>query len=44
MNSKVIDSFFEAMSSGDLDTVESLFDERAEFVDMGTGQTMSGIE
>ena len=29
MNSKVIDSFFEAMSSGDLDTVESLFDERA---------------
>lgn len=44
MNSKVIDSFFEAMSSGDLDTVESLFDERAEFVDMGSGQTMIGIK
>ena len=44
MNSKVIDSFFEAMSSGDLDTVESLFDERAEFVDMGSGQTMNGIK
>ena len=44
MNSEVIDGFFQAMSSGDVDAAEKFFDERSELTDTATGMTMRGVE
>ncbi len=40
MNSEVIDGFFQAMSSGDVDAAEKFFDGRSELTDTATGMTM----
>ena len=44
MNSEHVDKFFESMSNGDVDSAMSVLHEDCVNHDMGTGQTMRGIE
>ena len=44
MSSKLVDDFFAAMVSGDLDSIESMFHDDVSMTDHGNGMTSDGVE
>ena len=43
-NEKLVDDFFAAMESGDLDSIESMFHDDVSMTDHGNGMTSDGVE
>jgi ketosteroid isomerase-like protein len=44
MSAKLVDDFFTAMVSGDLDSIESMFHDDVSMTDHGNGMTSDGVE
>jgi|TARA_B000000532_G_C18845629_1_gene397107 hypothetical protein len=44
MSAKLVDDFFAAMVSGDLDSIESMFHDDVSMTDHGNGMTSDGVE
>ena len=44
MSAKLVDDFFAAMESGDLDSIESMFHDDVSMTDHGNGMTSDGVE